>query len=378
LFVDVGAFSIKVYSAIFQYNGTSPGKSDNALVKQTSYEWTENIGSRTFAEKYASVNNITIGKAQKKLITPGIELPDFSRELQILNATVSRALKRAERELLIEELQVFGGGSLYPFIVDKIKRVVRLTPLRDFDARGALALGACVRALVRDSSSPYVPVKMALLPPHTLDVNCSDQLQPFWSGSQAILREITFEKLDKICEVFSINGRLGLLPDGVDTLFNKLGVAEPVEDLGDPPYNATFWRIASEASVESVKFCGIQADKCRTYGLYMPSPLNESIMDGAQQFAADYMHSKNNSFVRKDIIQQVTLLEERVKKINDQKIESVYRPTSALIADLENITSLIEKDELESMEWPDLESWRRKANKYSRLLNRDSEEKVNN
>jgi hypothetical protein len=67
LFVDVGAVSTKVYSALFAGSNPFPTR-DLVEANQTSTEWSESIGGHYFAKAPAAAKTISIRRAQRSLI----------------------------------------------------------------------------------------------------------------------------------------------------------------------------------------------------------------------------------------------------------------------------------------------------------------------
>jgi molecular chaperone DnaK (HSP70) len=79
----------------------------------------------------------------------------FKEELEALNETISEAIKRVSKWGRIDEVQLIGEASIFNFVADHVRAIVGIPVRRDFDLRGALALGAVIDVLPKKSRSPH-------------------------------------------------------------------------------------------------------------------------------------------------------------------------------------------------------------------------------
>ncbi|OHT17031.1 hypothetical protein TRFO_12730 [Tritrichomonas foetus] len=145
LFVDVGFSGVRAYSATF-----SKISSSSYFANETSYFWSEKTGGYFFTKAVADEKKIPFNKAQKLLIRSSQNFNNlFSRELDEIKKVVSQAAEQArERSGEIDELQLIGGASVFPFVVEAIKSASNISQIhRDFNANEALALAAAYTSM---------------------------------------------------------------------------------------------------------------------------------------------------------------------------------------------------------------------------------------
>ncbi|OHT11182.1 hypothetical protein TRFO_01107 [Tritrichomonas foetus] len=170
LFVDIGASAVRAYRIVFTQNETDP------LGTQTSYEWTEKTGGLEFVRKVAQFEKCSMSKAQKLLIQ-GIKDYShlFEEDLEIIYDLIHVAVDGE-----VDEVQLIGGASRFPFVVDCIKNVVGYTDvLRDLPQMNTIALGSLhiMHSTVNQSRYKLVPV---LKPPYfTSVVECGSVEQSY-------------------------------------------------------------------------------------------------------------------------------------------------------------------------------------------------------
>lgn len=225
LFVDAGATSIKAYRGVFNMNHTT--NPPTPLVNLTSYEWTESCGGENFAIKYSKYKQISLTKARKQLSTlSSISKSElntiFSEELTSLSHLIKRASNGP-----IDHIQIFGGLSRFPIVVDTILNAAGGVEMRrDLPPNDAIALGSQYVLMNLNNISLFQFPNLTRSSPYNLFVECNgvtdDYCYKSANCSEATLLENTR------CEVFNFFTEMEEVPEGSSNLigsYNLLNIS---------------------------------------------------------------------------------------------------------------------------------------------------------
>jgi hypothetical protein len=153
LWVDVGFGSTKVYGIDFSL------RENASYAHQNVIHWNEDACTYQFAKAIAKALDINLRSVHTLLSRP--EAASLIKpELALLRKVITDAIAEASAiGVVLDEVQLIGGGSTYPFIVEAVKEAVGAIPLKqEFPPRHAAALGAVYTALYeRDMRSRDKP-----------------------------------------------------------------------------------------------------------------------------------------------------------------------------------------------------------------------------
>lgn len=132
LFVDIGASAVRAYRIVFTATESTP------IGKQTSYEFSEKTGGISFIRKIAEEEHVSFNKAQKMLISGNKDYSDLLfDDLEEITKVVQDAIDGE-----IDEVQLIGGASRFPFVIETIQKLVGYTDvLKDMPMTDSIALG---------------------------------------------------------------------------------------------------------------------------------------------------------------------------------------------------------------------------------------------
>lgn len=163
LFVDFGATGLRAYRILFTTNGTDP------LGTQTSYEFTERVSGIKMIRKVAEHDSCSFSKAQKRLIAN----PDKYSDLMADDMEIVYDVIQAAVDGEVDEVQLLGGASRFPFVIEAIKSVVGYTDvLNEMPQMDSIALGTVhvVQSTMNQSRFKLVPVVKP--PVYTSEIEC--------------------------------------------------------------------------------------------------------------------------------------------------------------------------------------------------------------
>lgn len=165
LFIDIGASAVRAYRVVFTQNETDP------LGTQTSYEWTEKTGGLEFIRKVSRFENCSMTKAQKLLINGNKDYSQlFEEDLEIIYDIVRVAIDGE-----VDEVQLIGGASRFPFVIEYVKKVVGYTDVfKDLPQMNSIAIGSLHIMLSTLNQSKFKLIPVVKPPYFTSVVQCSN------------------------------------------------------------------------------------------------------------------------------------------------------------------------------------------------------------
>jgi hypothetical protein len=291
MFVDIGATTSKVYSARFSYDASNPVK-DIARVVQTSVAWTERVGGFHFAAALARARGITLQRAHKLFIRGQYDSSIFN--VSDLRRIVGEALAAAGD---VDELQLIGGASSFPFVVDAVREVSGLPVRRDFNQNEAVALGALIHILILEGRGPYIPSAITGLSPTTYRITCGDRDAVYCTAGQECAKEVKFEGLTEVCREFRIVGESKTMPQGCNPEVGLYHAREEV-DIEGSELTATFRTSQAEIHIEGVEWCS--GGNCRFFESEEIIGEKEWIRNGHEKLLA-YLGAKRERELRVDV-----------------------------------------------------------------------------
>lgn len=165
LFVDIGASAVRAYRVVFTQNET------DAIGTQTSYEWTEKTGGFEFIRKVSEYENCSFTKAQKLLLSGKDYSHLFEEDLEMIYDLVRTAVDGE-----VDEVQLIGGASRFPFVVECIQKVVGYTDiLKDLPQMNTIALGSLHIMLSTLNQSKFKLIPVTKPPIYTSYVKCGNR-----------------------------------------------------------------------------------------------------------------------------------------------------------------------------------------------------------
>jgi hypothetical protein len=250
MFVDIGSTTSKVYSARFSYDNSNPVK-DIARVHQTSVAWSENVGGYHFAKSLARARGISLQKAHKLLIRSQYGRDTTIFDVSDLKGMIARSVDAAGD---VDELQLVGGASSFPFVVDAVREASGLPIRRDFNQNEAVALGALIHLLIFEGHGPYIPSAITGLCASTYRITCGSREAVYCTAGEEFAREVKFDGLDEVCRDFRIVGDPDTMPRGSSREVGLYHARENV-DVEGSELTAAFRTSQAEIHIEGVEWC---------------------------------------------------------------------------------------------------------------------------
>lgn len=166
LFLDLGGLSFKSYVCAFSSNGVN-----ETYIYRLAYDYSEHTGSYFFFDRLSSKRDISVKKARKILdkADENFNVSDIQPEIDSIGVTINKTLTRF-RDVIktfphdnsgdIDEVQVIGGGSSYPFVLSFFKKFTNHSVLlRDFNPFSGLSTAGVHLAKYLDDSLPSMNIR---------------------------------------------------------------------------------------------------------------------------------------------------------------------------------------------------------------------------
>lgn len=348
MFIDVGATSVKIYSAVFTHNNTEPTR-EFAFVNTTTNEWTEEVGGFYFARAIAYGKNITFRKANKLLLRTGGKGQEEYLEnvLEIFKTYLGRAVNASKRVAPLDEVQLIGGASSYEFVVKLIKEVTGMPIRRDFNANEAIAMGTVIAGMMVEEQSPYIETYVKKLSASSINVLCGTEMKAYCVQGQMCNEEVLFPSIERPCNEFALINNLRTLPEGANPILVKYSLKNPPTFTGEGNLTAKFIMRRPDPVVTGVEFC--QGDDCQTSEVQLSSPPPDGYME-ALDFIRNYLNSRDNQGLRDSIRETLEKLVAYQQKVDKANVEATYPVTDDMKTIIAEANEAKELDDFKSLD----------------------------
>ena len=251
----------------------------NPIANMTSYEFSENCGGEIFAKKISKKLNISINKARKRLMNGEDFREILSEEMIILQNIVSSAMNGD-----CNEVQLLGGGSRSPFIVETIREAAGEAEVRkELSIQQSLATGAMLWLQEYLNLTKKMP-NMTKISPYNSYVQCNNQTSSYCNHNGFCNDSILLE--DNICDQIIIK-MFDKPPDGCNdvlTVFDLKNISDFKKILkGKSKYATGFIMLQPPVPVVTAAlWCRNSDMKCETIKVdQAETPLNEIMQSEA-------------------------------------------------------------------------------------------------
>ena len=172
LFIDVGATSVKVNALTFSM------VNDTVYSDESVVMWSEKTGGYFFRKAIAKNFSVSMKKAEKILHNGSDKvLLAIADELDEMYALIKLAAINARHKGPINEVQLMGGASSYPFILNLVKAATNETNIRrEFNQPEAIAIGGVYASLQIRDQSKFVPLLIIKRPTSNSTLYCGSQM----------------------------------------------------------------------------------------------------------------------------------------------------------------------------------------------------------
>jgi hypothetical protein len=261
LFVDVGATSVKAYSAVFTLQR---GYTD---VIQTGLSWSERIGGHLFVSAISAARGVGRRKAERLLLSEAASL-DFgavlSAELRELRRVIDDAIDHATRIFALDEIQIVGGASKFGFVREVIRAAARDIPVqREFNAQEALALGGVLAALTLSETNSFLPTYVRKVAAWNMTLHCGAEVL---YCQRNLMCPTTLIVNSTGCDVIKIVGPPEHIADGLPEVLGefRLKNLSAIDFAAGEEPHGEITLASPDPMLKAVKWC--VGDKCWPVG----------------------------------------------------------------------------------------------------------------
>lgn len=259
LFVDIGGTTSKAYGFHFYIDG------DKAVASENSYFWSENVGGYWFRKALSDNLNISLKKAEK-LLQSESDINKVVKNIQNVTNGLFNLIKRAADRAndlssisngsAIQEVQIIGGASKYPFILDIVKSATNCSNIkRELNPNEAIALGGVYFSLQSSDSSKFTPSFVYKRPPSNITLQCQKQNDYCIRGSKC--NRIIYEYESKGCDHVLLYSDDASTPEGLSPIIsttNLVNISNITYEEGESGYGK-FEMSPSSLSIQSIEWC---------------------------------------------------------------------------------------------------------------------------
>ena len=294
LFVDFGASSFRAYRVVFTSNGTDP------LGRQTSYEFSERVSGIGLIRRIAEHEGCSFSQAQKRLIAN----PNPYADLLVLDMEVVYDLVQSAVNGEIDEVQLIGGASRFPFVIETIKEVVGYTDiLTELPQMDSMALGALhvMQAALNESRFKLVPV---VKPPiYTSVLRCGSEVSQYCKRRGKCQDYVVVK--NRVCEEVVILAKAEEVPEAMDP---KLAVFK-MKNSSNLPHDQTlsgiFTMIQPAPVIDSAMWCSSGARQCHPV-VVEQSSLTDPNARLKEQFVKTITKGFKDRLERREVLAQLS------------------------------------------------------------------------
>lgn len=259
LFVDIGGTTTKVYGFHFYID------SDKAIASENCYYWSEKIGGYWFRKALSQNLNISMKKAEKLLHSES-DIQKVVENTENITNSLFRLIRGATNQANafsnvnnapnIQEVQIIGGASSYPFIFDLIKTATNCSNIKkELNPNEAIAIGGVYLALQSSDSSKFTPVYVYKRPPTNITLQCQNENEYCVRGIRCT-RNI-YEYKSKGCEKVLLYTDKVNTPEGLSNIISTTvltNISNITYENGENGYGR-FEMSPSSLSIDKVEWC---------------------------------------------------------------------------------------------------------------------------
>ena len=211
LFIDIGATHISSYRVDFYFNS-----SIDQFANQTSLLWTEETGTLEFARKISKIKKISLNKA-KRILDSGLNISEFIKEdLNIISNLILKSLHDT-----VDEIQIFGGGSKLPFLIDFIKQITNFENIfKELPSFDTTVLGGAYLSLqLSNSTNEINKIFIERKPAFTMNVTCGNVTGEYCVENDNCTELVILD--NTICEYLDVVADINHIPFGSSPLLSR-------------------------------------------------------------------------------------------------------------------------------------------------------------
>lgn len=258
LFVDIGAHHATSYRIDFYSNATG------LHANQTSYEWSENTGTYSFARAIADDKDISFNKAMKYLMRTEDDLSELlSIEIEELKRIVRLSLADDD----VDEVQIYGGGSKLRFVREAVEEAAGMDPLRELPAFDVTALGGGMYTL---HVAKFDEITFDIVHPYrasiyTSYVTCDEAAADYCVRSQNCTEIVILDNV--MCKNVYINADETELPKGILNptlaIYDLKNATKMQKEIPEDVFSAIFLMFPPMPIITSINWCITATLNCK-------------------------------------------------------------------------------------------------------------------
>ena len=331
LFIDIGASCLRAYRVVFTQNETDP------LGTQTSYEWTEKIGGFHFIRKVALYENCSFSKAQKLLIRGNTDYSHlFEEDLETIYDIIQEAINGE-----VDEIQLIGGGSRFPFIVHYIKSVVGYVDvLKDLPSMDSIALGSLHIVLSTLNQSKFKLIPVIKPPYYSSYVECGGIREDYCTLHDDCKSYIVMP--NAFCKTASIISKSDV-PEGASKVlaqYDMVNLSDFPHEI-EEPVSALFVMQKPAPFIASALWCKVGDRFCQNIKV-LPTINEDPTKMRKIKFVTTILQSEEERVKRCEYKSKISMLFECLSNFNKKRALESYDSNLEII--LEQIEKILDDE----------------------------------
>lgn len=364
LFIDIGGTTTKVFELSFYM------EKEMAAASESIYFWDENIGGYWFRKALSESLNISMKKAEKMLKRESdVEkvvktMPKVVNRLySMIASTTTYAHEMAEirRVRQVDEVQIIGGASTYPFIMDLVKKATNITNVRhEFHPIETTAIAGVLASMQMSSESRYLPTFIYKRPPANITLKCGQENQLCRRGFRC--DRYVGEHDSRACDVAYFLMDNASVPEGCSPILSmtKLVNISNMNFTDGISYYGTFEMSPTALEINNITWCKSSPvpDDASCYPIEFKNFYNlEDITEQVQlikqiKVVHERREQKNSILLKIDAL--VSRLETFFNKISKGKVEVAVHVTDKQKEDFSEFADKFYKGDMKKLALPDL------------------------
>lgn len=298
LFIDLGASGIRSFRVEFEMNNSIP------IAHQTSYEYSEKTGGLVFIKKIADYYNISFSKAKRLLMNTDNDFYEIlSEDLDEIDKIIMSAIDNE-----IDEVQLVGGASRIPFIVDYIQKVVGYIDIKkDLPQMDSVALGSLHLLLSSLNESRYEMTRVKRTPIYSSYCKCGETKVNCCKHGKKCKDFVIFPNLN--CSKIEIFANEDEVPLGVSNIIASY-------DLKDKPkgkFNGLVFLRPPLPIIENVALCKQNSRDCISINVE-PSKITGKSNYNEENIVKMIIHTQKENIKKFELKENLKIAINNIKK----------------------------------------------------------------
>lgn len=367
LFVDIGGTTTKVYGFHFYINN------DNAIASENSYFWNENVGGYWFRKALSQKLNISMKKAEKLLHSESDVKKVIDNTENVTNSLFNlirhatnhaNTLSIANNASTINEVQIIGGASSYPFIFDLVKSATNCSNIKkELNPNEAIAIGGVYLSLQSSDSSKFTPSYVYKRPPANITLQCQNQNEYCIRGTRC--NRIIYEYNSKGCQQVLLYTDESSTPEGLTNIISTTeltNISNITYEEGESGYGK-FEMSQNSLSIASVEWCKSKNGYFESSNVCYPIKIKnifgfEKELKKEAEWIIDYWQVMRKRKERNDMLVRINELLVRLDsfftKIEKGKVEVAVHVTDDQKQTYKELSTRYYKGEMSSLSFDNL------------------------